>query len=61
MFASEKSVKPRYFKGVKTLPCQVRARHKGWMSGELFEDCVHELDLKFSVSKRKIALIIDNL
>ena len=30
------------------------------MSGELFEDWVHELDQKFAVSKRKIALIIDN-
>ena len=30
------------------------------MSGELFEDWVHELDRKFAVSKRKIALIINN-
>ena len=30
------------------------------MSGELFGDWVHELDRKFGVSKRKIALIIDN-
>ena len=33
---------------------------KCWLSGELFEDCVHDLDWKFAVSKRKIALIIDN-
>ena len=30
------------------------------MSGELFEDCVHEFDRKPALSKRKIALIIDN-
>ena len=30
------------------------------MSEELFEDWVHELDRKFAVSKRKIALIINN-
>ena len=30
------------------------------MSGELFEDWVHELDQKFVLSKRKIPLIIDN-
>ena len=30
------------------------------MSGELFEDWVHELDQKFAVSNKKIALIIDN-
>ena len=30
------------------------------MSGELFEDWVHNLDRNFAVFKRKIALIIDN-
>ena len=34
MFVIGKSVKPRCFKGVKTLPCQYRAQHKSWMSGE---------------------------
>ena len=42
------------------MPCRYRAQHKRWMSGELFEDWLHELDRKFAVSKRKIALIIDN-
>ena len=55
-----KSVKPRCFKDVKTLPWRDRAEHKSWMPGELFRDWVHELDRKFAVSKRKIALIIDN-
>ena len=40
--------------------CRYHAQHKSWMSGELFEDWVFELDRKFAVSKRKIALIIDN-
>ena len=57
MFVIRKSVKPR---GFKTLPCRYRAQHKSWMSGELFEDWVHALDRKFVVSKRKIAVIIDN-
>ena len=60
MFVIGKSVKPRCFKGVKTLPCRYHAQRKSWMSGELFEDWVHELDRKFAVSKRKIALIINN-
>lgn len=60
MFVIGKSVKPRCFKGVKTLPCRYRAQNKSWMSGELFEDWVRELDRKFAVFKRKIALIIDN-
>ena len=60
MFVIGKSVKPQCFKGVKTLPCLYRAQHKSWMSGELFEVWVQEFDRKFAVSKRKIALIIDN-
>ena len=60
MFVIGKSVKPRCFKGVKTVICRYRAQHKSWMSAELFEDWAHELDRKFAVSKRKIALIIDN-
>ena len=60
MFVIGKPVKPRCFKGVKILPCWYRSQHKSWMSGELSEDWVHDLDRKFAVSKRKIALIIDN-
>ena len=59
MFVIGKFVKPR-FKGIKTLPCRYCAQRKSWMSGELFEDCVHEFDRKPAVSKRQIALIIDN-
>ena len=44
MFFIGKSVKPRCVKGVKTLPCRYCVQHKSWMSGELFEYWVHELD-----------------
>ena len=47
-------------KMLKLCFCRYHAQHKSWMSGELFEDWVFELDRKFAVSKRKIALIIDN-
>ncbi|XP_057290295.1 tigger transposable element-derived protein 4-like [Hydractinia symbiolongicarpus] len=60
MFVIGKSANPRCFKGVKTLPCRYRSQKNSWMSGELFEEWVRELDRKFSVSKQKIALIIDN-
>ena len=60
MFLIGKYVKPQCFKVVETLLCRYRAQHKSWTSGELFEDWVHWLDRKFAVSKRKIALIIDN-
>ena len=60
MFVTGKSVKPRCFKGVKTLLCRYCAQHKSWMSEELLKDFVHKLDQKFAVSNRKIALLIDN-
>ena len=60
IFVFGTSVKPRCFNGAKTLSCWYRAQHKSWISWELFEDWVHELDQKFTVSKRKIALIINN-
>ncbi|XP_065653034.1 tigger transposable element-derived protein 4-like [Hydra vulgaris] len=60
MFVIGKSKSPRCFKGVKNIPCRYRAQPKSWMSAELFEEWVKEIDLKFSFQKRKIALIIDN-
>ena len=60
MFVIGKSVKPRCFKGVKTLPFWHHAQHKSWMSGGLFENSVHGLARKFAVSQRKISLIINN-
>ncbi|XP_057307425.1 tigger transposable element-derived protein 6-like [Hydractinia symbiolongicarpus] len=44
MFVIGKSANPRCFKGVKTLPCRYRSQKKSWMSGELFEEWVRELD-----------------
>ena len=60
MFVIGKANKPRYFKGVRNLPCRYRAQRKSWMTAELFEEWVRELDRKFSAAKRKIALIIDS-
>ncbi|WP_227549602.1 hypothetical protein, partial [Acinetobacter baumannii] len=55
-----KSVTPRCFKGVKSLPCQYKAQKKAWMESEIFTDYVKKLDAKFETEGRKIALIIDN-
>ena len=60
MFAIGKANKPRCFKGIRNLPCRYRAQRKSWITTELFEEWVRELDCKFSAAKRKIALIIDN-
>ena len=60
MFIIGKSKNPRCFKGVKHLPCRYRSQPKSWMSSELFEEWVREIDRKFGAEKRKIALIVDN-
>ena len=60
MFVIGKSKTPRCFKGVKHIPCRYRAQKKSWMNSELFEEWVKELDRKFGIEGRKIALVIDN-
>ena len=60
MFDSGKSVKPHCFKGIKKKPCRYRAQKKSWMTSDLFEEWVCELDRKFQREDRKIALIVDN-
>ena len=60
MFVIGKANKPTCFKGVRNLPSRFRAQCKSWMTAELFEEWVRELDRKFNAAKRKIALIIDN-
>ena len=42
------------------MPCRCRSQLKSWISSELFEELVRELDRKFGSDKRKIALIINN-
>ena len=60
MFVIGKANKPRCFKGVRNLLCCYHVQRKSWMTVELFEEWVRQLDWKFSAANRKIALIIDN-
>ena len=60
MITMGKSVKPRCFKEIKKKPCRYRAQKKSWMTSDLFEEWVHELECKFQYEDRKIALIVDN-
>ena len=60
MFVMRKANKPRCFKSVRNIPICYRAQRKSWMTAELFEEWVRQLDRKFSAVNRKIALIIDN-
>ena len=60
MFVISKSKSPRFFKGVKHLPCRYRNQNKSWMDSVLFEEWIREMDTKFTKEKKKVALIIDN-
>ena len=60
MFVIGKSKTPRCFNGEKNVPCHNRVPPKSWISSELFEEWVKEIDGNLGAQKRKIALIIDN-
>ena len=55
-----KSVQPRCFKHVKSLPCCYCAQPKSWMISFLFDEWVKELDRKFEKESRATVLIVDN-
>ena len=60
MFVIGKSKKLRCFNWIRSLPCRSRHEEKSWMSGELFQEWVEELDNKFLAKKRKVAHVVDN-
>ena len=55
-----KSRRPRCFKNVKSLPLSYKFNKKAWMTSDIFESWLKELDEKFSSENRKILLFIDN-
>ena len=55
-----KSLKPRCFKNVNTLPTDCIANTKVWKTSEIFTEWLHKMDKKFYFQKRKAALIVDN-
>ena len=59
LFVVGKSAKPRCFSVPKNLPCY-RFQKKSWIYGDLFTEWVKELDQRFAVRDRKIALIVGN-
>ena len=52
MFAIGKANNPRCFKGVKNLLCCYHAHRKSWMTAELFEEWVRQLDQKISAANK---------
>ena len=55
-----KYLKPRYFKGVRTIPLQYEANKKAWMLSHIFTSWLTQLDRKFMKKGRKVAMIVDN-
>ncbi|XP_066261743.1 tigger transposable element-derived protein 4-like [Euwallacea similis] len=55
-----KSAKPRCFRGVTSLPLTYKSNKKAWMTADLFESWLLELEKYFLRQNRKVLLIIDN-
>lgn len=55
-----KSKKPRCFSGIKSFPLDYEANRKAWMTSDLFENWLKNLNKKMKNDKRKIVLFIDN-
>ena len=60
MFVIGQAKNPRCFKNIKKLPCRYRSQRKSWIDSVLFEEWVRDINKKFQVERRKVALIIDN-
>ena len=60
MFVIGKSASPRCFKHVRNLSRRYRSQKKAWRDGTLFEECLHELDRKFKMQRRKVVMVVDN-
>ena len=59
LFVIGKSIKPRCFKNVKTLPVKYKANKKAWMVATTFTDWLLKSDKRFLREKRKVAIMID--
>ncbi|XP_012938262.1 tigger transposable element-derived protein 4 [Aplysia californica] len=55
-----KSQKPRCFKHCSHFPLKYLANSKSWMTGEIFESWVRQLDNRFGRENRKVALFMDD-
>lgn len=55
-----RSAKPRCFKGVRSLPADYVANKKAWMTADLFQTWLLQLEKTMRLQNRKIALLIDN-
>uniref|UniRef100_A0ABD2WEJ4 HTH CENPB-type domain-containing protein n=1 Tax=Trichogramma kaykai TaxID=54128 RepID=A0ABD2WEJ4_9HYME len=55
-----KAVKPRCFRGIKTLPLEYASNNKAWMTTTLFSDWLLKLNAQMRFKKRNILMFIDS-
>lgn len=55
-----KYAKPRCFIGIRSFPITYRANSKAWMTSQLFQEWLSDLDKEMQSQKRKILLLVDN-
>jgi hypothetical protein len=57
-----KSAKPRFFKNLdlKKLPVEWTSNSKAWMTGNIFENWLKQLNKNLAKKERKILLLLDN-
>lgn len=55
-----KYAKPRCFKNIKSLPVDYTSNKRAWMTKEIFNNWLLELDKDMKKKKKKIALLVDN-
>nr|XP_042897556.1 tigger transposable element-derived protein 6-like [Parasteatoda tepidariorum] len=59
-FVIGKYAKPRCFKNVKSLPVDYKANKRAWMTEEIFNKWLLDVDKEMKRKKKKIALLVDN-
>ncbi|GFY30668.1 tigger transposable element-derived protein 6 [Trichonephila clavipes] len=55
-----KSAKPRCFKGINSFPTKYRSNKKAWMTSELFNEWLVQLNSDMKKEKQHILLFLDN-
>ncbi|XP_071043603.1 tigger transposable element-derived protein 6-like [Parasteatoda tepidariorum] len=59
-FVIGKYAKPRCFKNVTSLPVDYKANKRAWMTEEIFNNWLLDVDKEMKRKKKKIALLVDN-
>ncbi|XP_004685385.1 PREDICTED: tigger transposable element-derived protein 4 [Condylura cristata] len=55
-----KNRNPRCFKGIKSLPVYYEANRMAWMTSDVFEQWMRQLDEKFQAQQRRVVIFVDS-